>query len=104
VDVFHVAYILVADEFPQKTGHPGLLRIPPSELKQHRTHDDCWSAFNGKVYNITEYLPYHQGGEKELLRVAGRDGTKLFSSYYVIAYAFHETKVAFSVDACLGKR
>ena len=47
-------------------------------LKQHNKKDDAWSAFNGKVYNITHYLPYHPGGEKELMRVAGRDGTKLF--------------------------
>lgn len=51
-----------------------------SELKEHRTRDDAWSVFNGKVYNITAYLPYHPGGEKEMMRVAGRDGTKLFSA------------------------
>ena len=49
-------------------------------LKEHRTRDDAWSAFNGKVYNITSYLPYHPGGEKELMRVAGRDGSKLFGN------------------------
>lgn len=47
-------------------------------LKEHRAKDDAWTAINGKVYNITPYLPYHPGGEKELMRVAGRDGTKLF--------------------------
>lgn len=47
-------------------------------LKQHNKKDDAWSAFNGKVYNMTWYLLYHPGGEKELMRVAGRDGTKLF--------------------------
>lgn len=56
------------------------MRIPPSVLKQHRSKDDAWSAFNGKVYNITPYLPFHPGGEKELMRVAGRDGTQLFGS------------------------
>jgi len=55
-----------------------LLRIPPSELKTHSKRDDAWTAINGKVYNITHYLPFHPGGEKELMRVAGRDGTKLF--------------------------
>lgn len=55
-----------------------LARISVSELKQHNKKDDAWSAFNGKVYNMTHYLPYHPGGEKELMRVAGRDGTKLF--------------------------
>ena len=58
-----------------------MLRITPSMLKEHNKKDDAWSAFNGKVYNITWYLSYHPGGEKELLRVAGRDGTKLFCEF-----------------------
>lgn len=58
-----------------------LMRVTPSMLKQHNKKDDAWSAFNGKVYNITAYLPYHPGGEKELFRVAGRDGTKLFCAF-----------------------
>ncbi|KIY64834.1 cytochrome b5 [Cylindrobasidium torrendii FP15055 ss-10] len=57
-----------------------LMRIPPSVLKRHNKRDDAWSAFHGKVYNITHYIAFHPGGEKELLRVAGRDGTKLFTS------------------------
>ena len=56
------------------------MRIPPSVLKQHNKKDDAWSAFYGKVYNITSYIPFHPGGEKELMRVAGRDGTKLFGA------------------------
>ncbi|KAG7089347.1 hypothetical protein E1B28_011037 [Marasmius oreades] len=59
-------------------GVPTLLRVTPSVLKQHRHRDDAWTAINGKVYNLTPYLPFHPGGEKELMRVAGRDGTKLF--------------------------
>jgi len=47
-------------------------------LKQHNTRQDAWTAINGKVYNVTPYLAFHPGGEKELMRVAGRDGTKLF--------------------------
>jgi cytochrome b involved in lipid metabolism len=57
-----------------------LLKIPPSVLKQHNQPDDAWTAVNGKVYNITPYLSFHPGGEKELMRVAGRDGSKLFGT------------------------
>jgi len=57
-----------------------LMRIPPSVLKQHNKRDDIWMALYGKVYNVTAYMPYHPGGEKELMRVAGRDGTKLFAA------------------------
>ena len=62
-----------------------LLRIPPSVLKMHNKKEDAWTAINGKVYNITPYLPYHPGGEKELMRVAGRDGTKLFCEDFRIS-------------------
>lgn len=51
-------------------------------LKQHNKREDAWSAINGKVYNITPYIPFHPGGEKELMRAAGRDGSKLFGMYY----------------------
>jgi cytochrome b involved in lipid metabolism len=60
------------------------MRIPPSVLKQHNKREDAWSVFNGKVYNITPYIDFHPGGVKELMRVAGRDGTKLFGMPHVV--------------------
>ena len=32
----------------------------------------------GMVYNVTPYMDYHPGGEDELMKAAGRDGTELF--------------------------
>ncbi|RDB26377.1 Cytochrome b5 reductase 4 [Hypsizygus marmoreus] len=72
-----------------------LMRIPPSMLKKHNRRDDAWSAFHGKVYNITPYLAFHPGGERELMRVAGRDGTQLFASTHAWVNA------DFMLDACL---
>lgn len=34
------------------------------------------------MYNITPYIPYHSGGEPELMKSAGRDGTKLFGEVH----------------------
>ena len=39
---------------------------------------DAWTSYQGKVYNITPYLPFHPGGRGELLRGAGKDSGKLF--------------------------
>ncbi|KAH8927842.1 cytochrome b5 [Atractiella rhizophila] len=61
-----------------REGRGEFMRITPSELAKHKTKDDAWMALNGKVYFITPYLEYHPGGEKELMRGVGRDGTKLF--------------------------
>ncbi|KAG9014016.1 hypothetical protein FRB94_000213 [Tulasnella sp. JGI-2019a] len=78
-----------------RVGVTTLLRVTPSELKQHRTRDDAWSAFGGKVYNMTPYLAFHPGGEKELMRVAGRDGTKLF------AQTHSWVNIDFMLDGCM---
>lgn len=55
-------------------------RVKPSQLKAMtgRKGKPAWSSWQGKVYNITPYLPFHPGGEAELMKAAGRDGTKLF--------------------------
>lgn len=50
-----------------------------AHVQKHNTSRDAWTALDGIVYNITPYLRFHPGGQKELLRAAGRDGTKLFS-------------------------
>ncbi|KAF2771019.1 cytochrome b5, partial [Teratosphaeria nubilosa] len=62
------------------SGVPTFQRVTPSRLKTMtgRKGKPAWSSWQGKVYNITPYLPFHPGGEAELLKAAGRDGTKLF--------------------------
>jgi len=55
-------------------------RVTPSQLRSMtgRKGKPAWSSWQNKVYNITPYLPFHPGGEAELMKCAGRDGTKLF--------------------------
>ncbi|RMJ25959.1 heme steroid binding protein [Aspergillus sp. HF37] len=59
---------------------PNLIKVTPSMLvaQNGRKGNDAWTSYQGKVYNITPYLPYHPGGKGELLRGAGKDAAKLF--------------------------
>lgn len=57
------------------------MRVTPSMLAEHRSINDCWQAYNGKVYDVTAFLRFHPGGVKQLMRVAGADGTQLFSAW-----------------------
>lgn len=65
---------------------PGIsyLKVQPSLLKTQtgRKGKNAWTVLSGRVYNITPYLSFHPGGESELLRCAGRDGTKLFNEIH----------------------
>ncbi|OAL57006.1 hypothetical protein IQ07DRAFT_582274 [Pyrenochaeta sp. DS3sAY3a] len=62
------------------SGVDTLVRVSPAMLKEKngRKGKPAWSSYQGKVYNISPYLPFHPGGEGELRRAAGKDGTKLF--------------------------
>ncbi|UKZ75336.1 hypothetical protein TrVFT333_003017 [Trichoderma virens FT-333] len=73
------------------------LRVTPSMLKVQtgRKGTDAWMAINGKVYNVTPYAKFHPGGVPELMRGAGRDGTKLFGEIH--PWVNYETMLA----ACL---
>ncbi|KAK3346187.1 hypothetical protein B0T25DRAFT_271087 [Lasiosphaeria hispida] len=60
------------------------LRVTPTMLRYYtgRKGKDAWMALGGRVYNITPYIAFHPGGEPELLRGAGRDGTTLFGEVH----------------------
>lgn len=36
------------------------------------------------VYNVTPYMDYHPGGEEELMKAAGIDGTDLFDQVWKV--------------------
>ena len=55
---------------------------PRAEIRKHSTRDDFWTIIRGKVYNLTQYLPYHPGGVDILMSTAGRDGTALFDKHH----------------------
>ena len=55
----------------------GPKRYTMKQIKQHNKKDDCWMVLNGHVFDITEYIPYHPGGD-EILKAKGADGTALF--------------------------
>lgn len=77
-----------------------LIEVSQEELQKHNKRDDCWTCIRGEpvcvgvggcaseglvhaplsglVYNVSPYMDYHPGGEDELMKAAGIDGTDLF--------------------------
>ncbi|XP_013910588.1 PREDICTED: cytochrome b5 reductase 4 [Thamnophis sirtalis] len=65
------------------TGLKGrLLEVTEEELMKHNKREDCWICIRGLVYNVTPYMEYHPGGEDELMKAAGIDGTDLFDQVH----------------------
>ncbi len=48
------------------------------KVMTHNKRQDAWMVLNNKVYDVTNYIPFHPGGAKILAGV-GRDATELYS-------------------------
>ncbi|KAL6108673.1 cyb5r4 [Pungitius sinensis] len=59
-----------------------LIEVTKEELQRHNTRNDCWTCIRGMVYNVSPYMDYHPGGEEELMKAAGIDGTDLFDQVH----------------------
>ncbi|KAG2412058.1 cytochrome b2 [Aspergillus terreus] len=48
------------------------------DVAQHNSRESCWVIVHGKAYDVTDFLPEHPGGQKIILKYAGKDATEEF--------------------------
>ncbi len=58
-----------------------------AEVAKHCTESDAWLIIDGKVYDVTEYVDLHPGGDK-LLKHVGGDSTEGFHGPQHPAHVF----------------
>ncbi|MCB9809618.1 cytochrome b5 domain-containing protein [Candidatus Peribacteria bacterium] len=49
-----------------------------AQVAEHATEEDCYTTINGLVYDLTAYVHQHPGGDRNILRICGIDGTAAF--------------------------
>ncbi|GMH44926.1 hypothetical protein BSKO_12883 [Bryopsis sp. KO-2023] len=52
--------------------------ITLEQCAEHTSRDSCWLAIDGKVYDVTEFLDDHPGGDDIIVEHAGKDATEPF--------------------------
>ncbi|XP_022163404.1 cytochrome b5-like [Myzus persicae] len=52
----------------------------PSTVSKHKGTCDAWISIHGNVYDITNFITVHPGGEEVLVEAAGTDATVCFDS------------------------
>ncbi|KAM7206894.1 cytochrome b2, mitochondrial [Naviculisporaceae sp. PSN 640] len=57
---------------------PSKTQLTGVEVAKHATAKDCWVIVHGRAYDVTDFLPEHPGGQKIILKYAGKDATKEF--------------------------
>lgn len=50
-----------------------------AQVQQHDNEQDCWIVLDGKVYDMTEWIPTHPGWAA-ILQWCGKDGTDLYEN------------------------
>ncbi|XP_070153861.1 cytochrome b5 isoform X2 [Polyergus mexicanus] len=62
----------------KEKSHDELRTIHLHEVAWHDTLDNCWLVIHDYVYDCTDFLKNHPGGQDVLLEYAGRDATLAF--------------------------
>lgn len=66
------------------------------EVAKHNTEEEVWFVIDSKVYDVSDFLDAHPGGEAVLRQVAGTDATAAF-------YNLHRQEVLEKYeDLCIG--
>ena len=52
--------------------------VSAAEVATHRSADDCWVIIEGSVYDLTNYISLHPGGDQPIVSNCGQDGTQTF--------------------------
>ena len=51
-------------------------------VTQHNTAYLCWAAINGNVYDLTNWINQHPGGQGPILSLCGTDGSAAFNGQH----------------------
>lgn len=50
-----------------------------ADVAQHDIESDCYTTINGIVYDLTAWVHKHPGGDRNILRICGIDGTSAYN-------------------------
>ena len=56
--------------------------VTKEELAAHSTHDDCWVALYGRVYDFSAFVDEHPAGPESIVKLAGTDGTEAYETVH----------------------
>lgn len=70
------------------------------EISKHTTSDSCWVIYQNKVYNVTEFIQDHPGGDDLILDYAGKDVTQVMKD--VLEHEHSDSAYDILNEYCIG--
>lgn len=53
-----------------------------AQVAEHSSAEDCYTAIEGSVYDLSNFVSKHPGGEEAIMSICGKDGTAAFSTQH----------------------
>ena len=50
------------------------------DIALHNNENDCWTAVDESVYDLTSWINRHPGGREAILGLCGKDGSSAFNT------------------------
>lgn len=75
-------YLTLSETFANDSGATNNKLVSLDEFVKHNSKDDCWVAINGKIFDVTDFIPNHPGGQAPLINHAGYDATKVYEKLH----------------------
>ena len=60
------------------TDTPSVKSYTMAEVAKHNSETSCRSAINGNIYDLGAFVSQHPGGDRNILKICGIDGTMAF--------------------------
>lgn len=67
------------------------------EIGLHNSEQNCWLLIDGKVYDVTKFIPKHPGGQA-IIQGCGVDATELFNTRPMGSDTPHSDKAQDNLD------
>jgi 4-hydroxysphinganine ceramide fatty acyl 2-hydroxylase len=71
------------------------------QVAKHNSEDSCWVIYQDKVYNVTEFIQDHPGGDDLILDYAGKDVTAVMKD--VLEHEHSDAAYEILQDYCIGQ-
>lgn len=62
------------------SGAAGTTGYTVDEVAAHDSADTCWTVIDGQVYDVTDWIGRHPGGQRAIQSLCGVDGTAAYRS------------------------
>lgn len=64
------------------TTPPSSSQFTLAQILTHKDASSCWSTINEGVYDLTDWIAQHPGGEGAILSICGKDGSEAFNNQH----------------------